>query len=386
VTLRPKTTIALDFRWLDQLNIGNGQYRYCAALIDGLSRLGVEARFVVIGSRVAPPDSLGHVFRDRARWHYRQLPTWKVRGTYYFDHVRYGWLLQQERVDLVHSLHTFLPWLGPKCRVVTIYDMMLELFAEYHEAVRSRPYRFFKGAIQRTRPSIIAISRTTADDLHRLWKVPLSAITVVHLSATRVEPRRGAAIEKVAALKAPFVLTPFNLEPRKNLVSLMRAMADVRRTHADVRLVLYGRAAVTPEREHQFERDVRELGLQDAVMLTGPVSDGELGFLHQRATLFVFPSLYEGFGLPALDAMAAGLCTVARNQSAMGEVLGDAGIQIDTADPILLATTIRSLLDNPKRRAELGHAGRRRSSQFTSELMARGTFAVYEKALEARHA
>jgi glycosyltransferase involved in cell wall biosynthesis len=179
------------------------------------------------------------------------------------------------------------------------------------------------------------------------------------------------------------VLTPFNLEPRKNLLSLVRAMADVRRTHADVRLVLYGRAAVTPERQHQFERDVRELGLQDAVVLTGPVSDGELGFLHQRAVLFVFPSLYEGFGLPALDAMAAGLCTVARNQSAMAEVLGDAGVQIETADPIQLAATIRSLLDNPKRRADLGHAGRRRSSQFTSDLMARRTLAVYEKALVA---
>jgi glycosyltransferase involved in cell wall biosynthesis len=386
VTLRPGTTIALDFRWLDQLNIGNGQYRYCTALIDGLSRLGVEARFVVIGSRVAPPDSLGHVFRDRSRWRYRQLPTWKIRGHYYFDHVRYGWLLRQERVDLVHSLHTFLPWLGPKCRIVTIYDMMLELFPEYHEAVRARPYRFFKAAIQRTRPSIIAVSRTTADDLHRLWKVPPSTITVVHLSATPIEPRRGAAIEKVAAVKAPFVLTPFNLEPRKNLLSLVRAMADVRRTHADVRLVLYGRAAVTPEREHQFERDVRELGLQEGVILTGPVSDGELGFLHQRATLFVFPSLYEGFGLPVLDAMAAGLCTVARNQSAMAEVLGNAGVQVETGDPLLLATTIKSLLDNPKQRADLGHAGLRRSSQFTSDLMARGTLAVYEKALEARRA
>jgi glycosyltransferase involved in cell wall biosynthesis len=386
VTLRPGTTIALDFRWLDHLNIGNGQYRYCSALIDGLSKLGGEVRFVVIGSRVAPPDSLGQVFRDRARWRYRELPTWKIRGNYYFDHVRYGWLLRQERVDLVHSLHTFLPWLGPRRRVVTIYDMMLELFPEYREAVVSRPYRFFKAAIQRTHPSIIAISRTTADDLHRLWTIPLSTITVVHLSAASVDPRRGAAIEHVAALKAPFVLTPFNLEPRKNLLSLVRAMADVRRTHADVRLVLYGRAAVTPEREHQFERDVRELGLQDAVVLTGPVSDGELGFLHQRAVLFVFPSLYEGFGLPVLDAMAAGLCTVARNQSAMAEVLGDAGVQIETSDPMLLATTISSLLDNPKRRADLGHAGRRRSSQFTSDLMARRTLAVYEKALGTSNA
>jgi glycosyltransferase involved in cell wall biosynthesis len=386
VTLRPGTTIALDFRWLDQLNAGNGQYRYCVALIDSLSKLGVDARFVVIGSRPTPPETLGHVFRDRIRWRYRQLAIWKVRGHYYFDHVRYGWLLRQERVDVVHSLHTFLPWLSPRRRVVTIYDMMLELFPEYREAVVSRPYRFFKAAIQRTRPSVIAISQATADDLHRLWKVPRSTITVVHLSTTPVEPRRGVATEAVAAGKTPFVLSPFNLEPRKNLLSLLHAMTDVRQTHSDVRLVLYGRAAVTVERERQFERDVRELGLQDAVILTGPISDAELSSLHQRATLFVFPSLYEGFGLPVLEAMAAGLCTVASNQSAMAEVLGEAGVQIDTSDPTLLATTISSLLDNPKRRADLGHAGRRRSSQFTPDLMARGTMAVYEKALGAHGA
>jgi glycosyltransferase involved in cell wall biosynthesis len=386
VTLRPGTTIALDFRWLDRLNLGNGQFRYCVALIDGLSQLGVDSRFVVIGSQSAPPEALGHVFSDRGHWRYRQLPTWNIKGNYYLDHLRYGWLLREEQVDLVHSLHTFLPWLSGRRSVVTIYDMMLELFPEYRDTVRSRPYRFFKSAVQRTSPSIIAISQTTADDLHRLWKVPLSTITVVHLSANPVEPRSGSATEAVASMKTPFVLSPFNLEPRKNLLSLVRAMAAVRRTHPDVRLVLYGRAAVTMDREKQFERDVRQLALQDAVVQTGPVSDAELSFLHRRSVLFAFPSLYEGFGLPVLEAMAAGVCTVARNQSAMAEVMGDTGVQTETSDPALLAATIRSLLDNRKRREDLGHAARRRSTQFTTEAMAQGTFAVYQKALEAHRA
>lgn len=383
MTLSLASTIALDFRWLDRLHPGHGQYRYCVALIDGLARLRADARYVVIGSCPTPPGEVRHVFTDGTRWRYRQLPTWHIKGHYYLDHLRYGWLLRQERVDLVHSLHTFLPWMSPSRTVVTIYDMMLELFPEYRQAVASRPYRFFKGAVQRTAPSIIAISQTTADDLHRLWNVPRSTITVVYLSALAVDPQSGSATQAVADLQAPFVLSPFNLEPRKNLISLLRAMAEIRRIHPDVRLVLYGRAAITPDRQEQFERDVRQLELQDRVVLTGPVSDAELSFLHRRAALFAFPSLYEGFGLPVLEAMAAGACTVARNQSAMAEVLGDTGVQTETSDPNLLAAAIRSLLDNPTRREDLGRAARTRSSQFTTDAMARATFGVYQKALEA---
>lgn len=374
-------TIALDFRWLDQLNVG-GQYRYCVDLIKGLAKLPSNCRFIVIGSQPAPPEPIRHVFSDHAGWRYRHLRSWEIKGAYYLYHLRYAWLLRQERVDLLHSLHTFVPLISATPGVVTIYDMMFELFPDYRAAVLSRPYRLFKHAVQTKSPLLIAISETTAQDINRLWGIPKSNITVVHLSAEPA-PSTGPVTGGFAELVGkPFVLSPYNLEPRKNLRALLRAMADVRRCHSDVRLVLYGRAAVTPDREQQFHAEVKQLGLKEALVMTGVVSDNELALLYRHAVMFVFPSLYEGFGLPVLEAMAAGACTVARDQSAMAEVLGDAGVTTETKDPASLATTIRSLLGDPARRADLGHAAQRRSAQFTTEAMARNTFAVYMRALD----
>ena len=118
--------------------------------------------------------------------------------------------------------------------------------------------------------------------------------------------------------------------------------------------------------------------------LTGFVSDEDLGWLYRAATLFVFPTLYEGFGIPVLEAMAAGACVVARNQSAMAEVLGDAGVQVETRDPRALAAAITALLADTERRTALGRAARERASRFTQEAMSRGTVAAYMRALERR--
>jgi glycosyltransferase involved in cell wall biosynthesis len=377
-------TIALDFRWLDHLNLGNGQYRYCIDLINGLANLPSDCRFVVVGSQPEPPEPIRHVFSD-ARWRYLQLRGWNFKGADYLYHLRYAWLLRRERVDLLHSLHTFVPLLPGARRVITIYDMMCELFSDYRDVVASRPYRLFKRAVQTQSPLIIAISQSTADDINRLWGIPKSNITVVHLSAEPARPcNRSTNGNVVGFARQPFVLSPFNLEPRKNLVSLLRAMTEVRRSHPDVRLVLYGRAAVTPDRERTFHANVRQLELEEAVTLTGFVSDDELASLYRHALVFVFPSLYEGFGLPVLEAMAAGACTVARNRSAMAEVLGDAGVQTETEDAASLATTLRSLLEDPARRAALGRAAQQRSARFTLDAMSRGTYAAYMKALDLK--
>ena len=356
-----RATIALDFRWLDHLNVGNGQFRYCVDLINGLARIRTDCRFIVTGSGPEPPEPIRHVFAD-ACWRYVQVPGWTFKGAYYLYHLRYAWFLRRHAVDVLHSLHTFVPLLSRTAGVITIYDLMSELFPEYRERVASRPHRLFRYGVRAKAPVVIAISHTTADDVNRLWGIPSSRIVVVYLSAEPVEPcpKPPAALAALAA--TPFVLSPFNLEPRKNLRSLLRAMVEVRRWRPDVRLVLFGRAAVTVERERQFRADVGELGLQDVVVTTGLIPDDELAYLYRQATVFVFPSLYEGFGMPVLEAMRAGACVIARNQSAMAEILGEAGVQIETTDPMLLASAVRSLLDDPARRGQLGRAAQQRAA------------------------
>jgi glycosyltransferase involved in cell wall biosynthesis len=375
-------TVAFDFSGLDHLNPGNGQYRYCTDLLRGLARLQHGLAFVVIGSRPQPPPEVASVF-DAGTWRYVHLPGLSVRGAYYADHFRFARLFQRERVDLFHTAHTFVPR-APIPMVVTVYDLMTEIFPEYHERLHSRPYQRFKAAVQRKGTHAIAISETTAHDLRRLWHVPAARISTVPLGIEEVRPSATVGEQLREAARSPFVLSPYNLEPRKNLGALVVAMSAVRRAAPGVRLVLYGRAAVTPEREAEFRDRVREAGLEAAVFLTGFVADEDLAWLYRAATVFVFPTLYEGFGLPVLEAMAAGTCVVARNQSAMAEVLGDAGVQVETRDPRVLAAAITALLADTQRRAALGRAARERAGRFTQEAMSRGTVAAYMRALERR--
>src|SRR5205807_8100889 len=127
-------------------------------------------------------------------------------------------------------------------------------------------------------------------------------------------------------------------------------------------------------REQAFAQQIRELSLEKSVVLAGPVPDQQLASLYRRATVFVFPSLYEGFGLPVLEAMAVGACVVARGASAMAEIVGDAGLCLEMRDPAQLAAGIAGLLHDSRRRLQLAAAARNRAAQFTINRMAHLTF------------
>ncbi len=352
----------------------------------GLAELRPNANFLLLGSRPAPVDELRGVF-ERPAWRYRQVARHQGRGSYYRDQLSLAWTALREGADLLHVLHSPVPVLAPCPVVVTIHDLMFELFPEYAQAVSTRPYRIDRWAVRHRARRVIAISAATASDLNRLWGVGRARIDVVMHGSTfaqvtgqHVEDRDSRA--RFGELcSGRTLLSPYNLEPRKNLASLLKAVGMIRRRHPGLRLLLFGRAAITPEREAQFERLIAELGVEDAVLRLGMVSDEELVWLYGHTTLFAFPSLYEGFGLPVLEAMAAGACVVARNASAMAEIVGEAGALVETADVATLAETISGLLEAPARRAELAASARGRSRTFTVERMARLTLASYRASL-----
>src|SRR5947209_7741545 len=127
--VKSKPVIALDFRWLDDFNLGGGQYRYSVDLIRGLARLQPEAEFVLLGSKPEPVPELQDIFKTHLNgWRYSQIPRRLTRGSYYLDHLRYGWVLKRERVNLLHALHTFIPLFSPCPVVATLHDLMYEIF------------------------------------------------------------------------------------------------------------------------------------------------------------------------------------------------------------------------------------------------------------------
>jgi glycosyltransferase involved in cell wall biosynthesis len=384
---KSKPVIALDFRWFDGFNLGGGQYRYAVDLIRGLARLQPEAEFVVLGSRREPVPELQSVLQASSNgWRYVQIPRRQTRAGYCLDHLRYRWVLKRERVSLLHTLHTFIPVFSPCPVVATQYDMMFEIFPEYTEARRSRAYRIYRRALRQLTSRIICISETTAADLQSLWGVPRSRIKVVYLGTEFLNSQKKdeRILQKFSLDRTgPFLLSPYNLEPRKNIFSIVEALSLLRERYDNLKLVLFGTAAVTQEREGKFKARLRELGLEQAVLLTGFITDEELACLYDLATVFVFPSLYEGFGLPVLEAMASGACVVARGTSSMAEVVGSAGMLVETKEPSSLANAIARLLDDPSMRRQLSAAGRERAAMFTTDRMAQRTYETYLLALNS---
>jgi glycosyltransferase involved in cell wall biosynthesis len=385
-----KYRIAIDVSSFDSFNLGVGQYRYAVNLILGLADISPDnLNYIVLGYRAAPIVEIADIFvKKPQQWVYKQLSPWNFKGRDYANHLRYCALELIYKIDVWHMLHTFIPALSRAKLIVTEHDLMYELFDEYQEAVASRPYQIHKWLVQNRVDQIIAISHSTACDLIRLWNTPKDKIEVVQ-HGTRFlgadQPDLRPDLQQLFQTNSPTLLSPFNLEPRKNLKGLLLAFQQVRVRVPETKLILYGKAAWTPERDQQFQDWVQELEIADHVMLTGYVEDHDLMCLYQKATVFVFPSFYEGFGLPVLEAMSVGACILACNSSSLIEVVGDGGILVDTHNIEELANRITMLLQDPSLRAGLARKAVQASTQFSLEAMAAKTLGVYQKILSIKY-
>lgn len=377
--------IGLDFSSLDQATPKGGQYRYVVDLVRGLSELNQDKfQFFLFGSNSEPVPELQDIFLAYPEhWVYRQIKPWNFRGGYYLNYLRYAAIIYANRIDIWHVLHEFLPIACPCPIVKTEYDLMYELFDEYREAIIARPYKIKKWITQNRAARIITISQTTADDLQTRWKIPPNKISVVHLGSDLSQIITNRKVTNLIPEENELViLSPFNLEPRKNLRSLILAMPTLLEKYPNLRLVLFGRAACTPEREKEYHQLVQELRIEDKIHLTGFVEDKDLAALYQNSSIFVFPSLYEGFGLPVLEAMSMGSCVIVREASAMAEIVGNAGVTVEPCDSDNLASAILDLLNDESKRNNLKELACQRAKLFSIENMALKTLQVYEKLID----
>lgn len=380
--------IALDFAHLYGMGPGHGIFRYMIDLVRGLSRLSPAASFLVIDSAERPPAELEPLFADaRGPWKYVRAEPITGRAGMLRDQLPFARLLAREHVSLFHSPYKFVPFLAPCPVVVTVHDLIWELFAEHSRAAGSLNWRLHRFGVKHSVARTIADSEATAADIERLWRVPQRDISVVQLG-TDFGRRFGSSTSgpSATALRglepgSPVIATPYNLEPQKNFSAVLRAVARLRDNQPHVRLVAFGRAGCTQPRMEAVERLIEQLGLERAVIRPGLVSDADLAWLYRRAELSVFPSLYEGFGLPALEAMAVGGCVVAQSAAASRELLADAGVIVESADAAAFVAALDALLRDPDRRATVAQRGRERASAFTIERMATATWAVYEQVL-----
>lgn len=292
--------------------------------------------------------------------------------------------LALDHFDLLHSFAFVSPIAARVPSVVTVYDLSFILYPEYFRPLNRLYLTWGTRRAVRFARRIIAISASTRDDLVRLLNVSQDKIDVV---IPGIEPNFFSngdinAVERFRAahdLPEHFVLYLGTLEPRKNIPALIKAFAQVKRTlHIPHRLVIAGARGWKDE---SIQSTIAEYELENEISLPGFVPTEELPYWYRAADAFVYPSQYEGFGLPPLEALASGTPVITSNVSALPEAVGDAAIKIDPTDSGELADALTRVLTDSGLRDDLHTRGPIQARKFTWERAADLTLQAYRRAL-----
>lgn len=370
--------LLLDARTVQDRFPGIG--RYVFNLVQALA--GVHEGDIVLLVNPALPNSrydLSALTRHAdVRLQPTDIPTFHLR-----EQTELPRLIRSFRPDVVHLPYNIRPYRLGLPNVLTLFDVIPRRFpADYPLRTRWTIELVQRLALRSTN-RFVAISRAAAADFSTLYGVPPAAITVTPLAADPQFVPQPAAV--VAALRERWRLPDRYLlylgsnKPHKNLPRLIRAFAAAALQSPETGLVVAG--AWDP-RNPEARQLVRDLGLEDAVRFLPNVPNADLPALYAGATAFVFPSLYEGFGLPVLEAMACGAPVACSNTSSLPEVAGEAAVLFDPTDVQAMATAIIRLLGDEGLRGQLRERGLQRASSFTWQRTAELTLRAYRQAAE----
>jgi len=295
-------------------------------------------------------------------------------------------LARQHRLDLLHSPHYTMPLAKPCRVVVTFHDMTFFLYPQMHLLYKRIFFRTMIPLTARRADALIAISESTRADILRILRIAPSRVTTIPYGiAAHFQPRTDArereAFCQQRNIPRPFVLYVGNLEPRKNLPLLVRAFARLVTSGLPHHLVFAGARGWD---DAALFTTIEELGLSARVHLPGYVPQSELPYLYSAADLCVYPSLYEGFGLPVLEAMACGVPVITSTISSMPEVTGDAALLVEPNDVDALADAMRRVLTDRALNATLGAKGQARARAFSWERTAQATLALYTRVAQSQ--
>jgi glycosyltransferase involved in cell wall biosynthesis len=300
-----------------------------------------------------------------------------------WTHLRFSWEMVRYPPDLLFVPAHVLPIVHPRRSVVTIHDLGYLYHPEAHRPLDRIYLDLSTRYNARAATRLIADSSATQHDLIERYGVGPDKITVVYpgYDKTIFQPVRDEeTIEVVKArygITDDYILFVGTLQPRKNLTSLIKAFSDLQLPTSNLQLVIAGKKGWLYK---EIFRQVEELGLEAKAVFTGYVPEGNLPALLSGARLFVFPSLYEGFGLPVLEAMACGTPVVCSKVSSLPEVAGDAAVLVDPLDVKGLAAAMERVLGDEELRSDLINRGFAQVRKFSWEKCARETLHVLESA------
>ena len=297
-------------------------------------------------------------------------------------------LLESRRLDLIHGFAYALPVLSRTPAVVTVHDLTFILFPQAFPRRKQRYLSFITRSSCQQAQIVIADSHATAADLQRLLDVPKEKIRVIYTGVDkRYRPLQPCQVDEYRQKKGwpeRFILMVGTIEPRKNHLGLIEAYSRYRRmSHHPLPLLIGG------GKGWRFEyifRHVQTLGLEKDVNFLGFVPWEDMPWLYNAATLFVYPSHYEGFGLPVAEAMRCGTPIITSSTSSLPEVVGDAGLTVNPNNPEELAHAMLTVLEKePDRLQIMQEQGLRQAARFTWEKTAIKTAEVYSRVLDRAH-
>jgi len=368
--------IGMDARLVYYSQAGIGQY--ILHLVRWLAQIDGANEYVLLQSR-----------KDRSNLieqaNFRRVSLWTPS---HHRLERYALPAEIARLglDVMHS-PDFIPPFRATCRtVITVHDLAFLLYPQFLTPESARYYSQIDQAVRRT-DHIIADSENTRQDLLKLLGAPADKVSVVYLAANPIyrplplAQARQRVAEKFG-LNNDFVLFVSTIEPRKNLPTLLRAYRQLLDAYKlDVELVLVGGPGWLYD---EVPTLVEKLRLTHKAHFLGRVPDDELLYLYNAAGLVAHPAVYEGFGLPPLEAMACGTPVIVSNSSSLPEVVGDAGVLVEATDVDAWAAALWRVLTDDTLREELSQKALARAGYFSWERTARQTLRIYHQVAEDR--
>lgn len=285
-------------------------------------------------------------------------------------------------LDLFHSPDFVLPPVhGRIPTLLTVHDLS---FVHYPETFPERLVTYLNQVVPwsiHRATHVLADSQATKDDLTAVWQVPADKVTVLYSGVhERFQPvadaqKRTAVRQQYGLGSAPYILAVGTVQPRKNYQMLIRAFQPVAQTHPHNLIITGGKGWLFTE----MMAEVGRQGLDGRVHFAGFVADADLPTLYSEADLFVFPSLYEGFGLPLLEAMGCGVPVITANTSSLPEVAGQAAVLLSPHEEAAWTAAMKQLLADPPERTRLTAAGFRQARQFTWQQSAHQLLDLYQQ-------
>ena len=307
------------------------------------------------------------------------LPTENRLLRIFWEQIIWPWQAWRRGLTLLHSMAFVTPLLAFCPTVITVYDLSFLHFPERFPAMQRLYLSSQTRRSCRRARRIITISESSRQDVHRFFGVPLKQIDVVVPGVDSIYhplPETEIAAFRQKQGLTRFVLHVGTLQPRKNILVLVEAMA--RLDDSEIKLVLVGGKGWLYD---EIYRQVQALGLVEQVIFTGYVPDEELPLWYNAAELLVFPSVYEGFGLPIVEAMACGTPVIAANSSSIPEAVGEAGLLFNPNDVETLVNQMTAVLTGVDLRHKLRQQGLSHARTFSWERAGRETAVVYQRAM-----